>query len=55
MGWVRDIDLPGGTRTRTFASPLRIDGQRLPVRSNPPALGEHTDAVRAAISVAQEI
>ena len=48
MGWVREIELPGGTRTRTFASPLRIDGQGLPVRSLPPALGAHSDEVRQA-------
>ncbi len=54
MGWVRDIDLPGGTHTRTFASPLGIDGKGLPVRSNPPALGEHTDLLRAAQQVPQE-
>ncbi|MES2185650.1 MAG: CoA transferase [Pseudomonadota bacterium] len=50
MGWVREIDLPGGTHTRTFASPLHIDGQQLPVRSNPPALGEHTEALRQSVN-----
>jgi crotonobetainyl-CoA:carnitine CoA-transferase CaiB-like acyl-CoA transferase len=52
MGWVREIDLPGGTHTRTFASPLHIDGQQLPVRSNPPALGEHTEALRRSVDAA---
>lgn len=54
MGWVREIDLPGGTHTRTFASPLSINGMGLPVRSNPPALGEHTDLLRTAHQVPQE-
>lgn len=48
MGWIRDIELPGGARTRTFASPLRIDGQGLPVRSQPPALGAHSEEIREA-------
>jgi len=49
MGWVRGIELPGGTKTRTFASPLRIDGKNLPVRSDPPALGAHTAELRARV------
>lgn len=55
MGWVREIELPGGTRTRTFASPLRIDGQGLPVRGQPPALGAHSDEVRKAVRIAQQL
>lgn len=47
MEWVRDITLPGGVATRTFVSPLRIDGHGLPVRSAPPALGADSDRVRA--------
>lgn len=46
MGWVREIDLPGAGATRTFISPLRLDGHNLPVRQRPPALGEHTTALR---------
>lgn len=30
----------------TVGPPVRFDGRRLPVRSSPPRLGEHTDAVR---------
>lgn len=55
MGWVGEIELPGGTLTRTFTSPLRIDGQRIPLRTPPPALGEHTDDVRRALLAAQEV
>ncbi|MFJ1253506.1 CaiB/BaiF CoA transferase family protein [Cupriavidus sp. CuC1] len=47
MEWVRPLTLPGGHQTRTFASPLRFDGLGLPIRRDPPALGEHNAAVRA--------
>lgn len=47
MDWVRPLTLPGGHRTRTFASPLRFDGLGLPIRLAPPALGEHNAEVRA--------
>ena len=47
MQWVREIDLPSGQRTRTFASPLRFDGNGFPIRRNPPALGEHNGEVLA--------
>jgi crotonobetainyl-CoA:carnitine CoA-transferase CaiB-like acyl-CoA transferase len=45
MQWIREITLPGGARARTFASPLRFGGQGLPIRRNPPALGEHNGEV----------
>lgn len=45
MGWVQPIELPNGVRTRTFGAPVRIGGQTLPIRSAPPALGEHNDEV----------
>lgn len=48
-GWVRDIDLPGGGRTRTFASPVRIDGAMVAPPRQPPALDEHGDAIRGAV------
>ena len=47
MQWVQQITLPGGRRTRTFASPLRFTGQGFPIRRDPPALGEHNDEVFA--------
>ncbi len=37
-GWVVPMTLPNGAETRTFASPLRLDGQAVPLRSGPPAL-----------------
>ena len=45
MQWVREIELPGGARTRTFASPLRFSGRGFEIRRRPPALGEHNDEV----------
>ncbi len=50
MQWVQPLTLPGGTQTRTFASPIRLDGQGFGVRRPPPALGEHTEAIRARYS-----
>ena len=47
MQWVRELSLPGGARTRTFASPLRFDGKGAPIERDPPALGEHTAEIRA--------
>jgi formyl-CoA transferase len=41
MQWVQPLALPNGELTRTFASPLRLSGEGLPVRRRPPALGEH--------------
>ncbi len=47
MGWVQALELPNGRRTRTFASPVRLNGQGFSIRRMPPALGEHTDEIRA--------
>jgi len=47
MQWVQDLTLPGGTQTRTFVSPIRLDGQGFAVRTPPPDLGEHTEVIRA--------
>ncbi|MBP6019366.1 MAG: CoA transferase [Burkholderiaceae bacterium] len=54
MQWIRPITLPGGETIRTFASPLLVNGSTLPIRQNPPALGEHTDAVRARFAITTE-
>ncbi len=45
MGWVQEIELPTGGRTKTFASPLRLTGKGLPITRNPPALGAHNEEV----------
>jgi crotonobetainyl-CoA:carnitine CoA-transferase CaiB-like acyl-CoA transferase len=42
--WITTIDgvaLP--------ASPIRLDGERLPFRRPPPRLGEHTDEILAQV------
>lgn len=46
MGWVRELRLPNGATTRTFGSPLSLDGRNAEIRLAPPALGEHTDEIR---------
>ena len=56
MGWVQELELPSGARTRTFASPIRIDGRNLPISQRPPALGEHSqDAMRPTLREADPI
>lgn len=50
MGWIKPIDLPGGTHTRTFGSPIRIGEIDPAIRRNPPGLGEHTAAVLAELA-----
>jgi formyl-CoA transferase/CoA:oxalate CoA-transferase len=39
---VTPATLPGGTETRLFALPWRIDAARPPLRLPPPSLGQHT-------------
>lgn len=46
MGWVQDLELPNGKSTRTFTSPIRLNGEGFGVRRPPPALGQHTDEIR---------
>ena len=56
MGWVQELELPSGARTRTFASPIRINGRNLPISQRPPALGEHShDAMRQTVREADPI
>lgn len=50
MQWVRELELPNSRKTRTFASPLRINGKGLPIYSPPPELGEHSESLRAAVA-----
>ena len=44
-GGLAPIQLPDGTPTQVPLMPITLDGQRPGVRSNPPRLGEHTDAL----------
>lgn len=48
-GWVQPLTLPGGAVTRTFASPLGMDGKRAPIRKAPPLLDEDRAAILAII------
>ncbi|WP_151445377.1 CaiB/BaiF CoA transferase family protein [Lacisediminimonas profundi] len=54
MDWLQPLSLPGGTQTRTFASPIRVDGQGFPIYRQPPALGEHTAEMRERYGVQAE-
>jgi len=54
MQWVQPLTLPGGVQTRTFVSPIRLDGQGFAVRAAPPVLGEHTETIRARYAAQNE-
>ena len=48
MGWIEEMELPSGVKTRTFGSPVRISGTDLAKRRDPPALGADTESVFGA-------
>ncbi|BDB29576.1 CoA transferase (plasmid) [Cupriavidus sp. P-10] len=54
MQWVQPLTLPNGVETRTFASPIRMSGLNLPIRSAPPALGEHNATILGVAEVSSE-
>lgn len=43
------VVLPDGRTTTTPLLPLALAGRRLPLRANPPVLGEHTDLLLAEL------
>ena len=45
MGWVEEMVLPSGVKTKTFGSPVRISATDLSKRRDPPALGADTELV----------
>ncbi len=47
--------LPDGRTTRTVLLPLAFDHQRLPLRSDPPRVGEHTRDMLRAAGLADEV
>jgi crotonobetainyl-CoA:carnitine CoA-transferase CaiB-like acyl-CoA transferase len=51
-GGLAPVTLPDGRRTTTPLLPLALDGQRLPLREDPPRLGQHTDALLGALGYA---
>jgi crotonobetainyl-CoA:carnitine CoA-transferase CaiB-like acyl-CoA transferase len=52
-GGLADVRLPDGDKAgqsvKTTLFPITMDGQRLGVRSDPPRLGQHTQALLAGI------
>ncbi|MGO3125732.1 MAG: CaiB/BaiF CoA transferase family protein [Advenella sp.] len=54
MDWVQNIPLPNGLNARTFASPIRFDGQTSRIAVGPPALGEHNDEILSNIATQGE-
>ncbi|MEM7170011.1 MAG: CoA transferase [Pseudomonadota bacterium] len=49
MGWVHELQLPNGQATKTFGSPIRINGSAIPIFGPPPELGEHTEEILSKI------
>jgi crotonobetainyl-CoA:carnitine CoA-transferase CaiB-like acyl-CoA transferase len=45
MGWIEDMELPSGVKTRTFGFPIKISGVDLRKRREPPALGADNQGV----------
>ena len=45
-GILRKVEHPIAGVLKMLASPVLIDGERLPIRRHPPTLGQHTDEVR---------
>ncbi len=48
-GGLLDITLVDGRQAKTPALPISINGARLPIRRDPPKLGEHTEEVLAEL------
>ena len=42
-GMLQDVEHPAAGALRMLASPILVDGERLPIRRPPPTLGQHTD------------
>jgi crotonobetainyl-CoA:carnitine CoA-transferase CaiB-like acyl-CoA transferase len=55
-GGLAPMELPDGRKTRVPLLPLKLDGERLGLRLDPPKLGEHTDTLLQGLGyTAQEI
>ena len=52
QGWVQQLELPGGTVTKTFAHPILHTGRDLPIRRPPPDINEHEKEIRSEIESA---
>ena len=53
-GWVAPLMLPNGAETRTFLSPLRLNGIPASLRSGPPALDGDREAILSEINTPTE-
>jgi crotonobetainyl-CoA:carnitine CoA-transferase CaiB-like acyl-CoA transferase len=49
---LRHVPHPSGVEVPLVASPMRFEGDALPIRSAPPLLGEHSDAILAELGYA---
>ncbi|HJQ29793.1 MAG TPA: CoA transferase [Rubrobacter sp.] len=45
-GILRDLDHPSAGPLKMLASPVLVDGKRMPIRRPPPTLGQHTEEAR---------
>jgi crotonobetainyl-CoA:carnitine CoA-transferase CaiB-like acyl-CoA transferase len=53
-GGLLDTQVPGGGRFRAPTLPLALDGERLPKRNDPPAIGEGARALLSGVGYAPE-
>lgn len=54
-GLIQEMPHPVAGRTHVFAPPYRIDGERLPIRSAPPTLGEGTrDVLQELLKMSEQ-
>lgn len=51
FGWVSELELPGGGRTRTFGPPVSIVGRGKSELRRPPDLDEHGTSIRADLAL----
>ena len=40
---LQEVEHPAAGMLKMLASPILVDGERLPIRRPPPTLGQHTD------------
>lgn len=53
-GWIEALELPSGATTRTFGTPVHIDGVREAIRRPAPALGAHNEEILAELKARRE-
>jgi glutaryl-CoA transferase len=45
-GMLQDVEHPAAGMLKMLASPILVDGERLPIRRPPPTLGQHTEEIK---------